>query len=292
MTPNKCAAYAQLSGFGVYGVQAGTRCYGGTSEDLALSLGAASDCTVPCGGDPTVMCGGATSNMVYRLGSIAGCFVDSAQRRLETMLMVTEWAWFKSYVESVFWPRLNNSLSAAADITRQPNGDVFADIGAWGGFTNLGLDNTKTPGITSPSSGGDVAIGRPTFASSVYSNNGTYNPGNAVDAPTWTFFLSAKGVDPWLTVDLGAVYAIDRVVVTNRDVFPEKLADCEIRVGMNLANTSSAVATNPSVWRQQPGSLIDANATMTAEWGNGAAFPSVGRYVTIQVDRATPEPSA
>ncbi len=59
---------------------------------------------------------------------------------------------------------------------------------------------------------GNLALGQPVFASS--QESGSLGPAKAVDGNVATRWASAAGVDPqWLYVDLGAVYALDRVVL-------------------------------------------------------------------------------
>ncbi|WP_431910453.1 discoidin domain-containing protein [Micromonospora carbonacea] len=70
---------------------------------------------------------------------------------------------------------------------------------------------TTPPPTTPPPSGGNLAAGRPVTASS---SNQTYAPTNAVDGNPASYWESANNAFPQtLTVDLGAVRSVDRVVL-------------------------------------------------------------------------------
>ncbi|MFG1849870.1 discoidin domain-containing protein [Micromonospora carbonacea] len=70
---------------------------------------------------------------------------------------------------------------------------------------------TTPPPTTPPPSGGNLAAGRPVTASS---SNQTYAPTNAVDGNPASYWESANNTFPQtLTVDLGAVRSVDRVVL-------------------------------------------------------------------------------
>ncbi|GLY25014.1 discoidin domain-containing protein [Micromonospora sp. NBRC 101691] len=71
---------------------------------------------------------------------------------------------------------------------------------------------TPTPNPTTPPpTGGNLALGRPATASS---QNQTYAAGNAVDGTAGSYWESANNAFPQtLTVDLGAVRRVDRVVL-------------------------------------------------------------------------------
>ena len=72
----------------------------------------------------------------------------------------------------------------------------------------------------------NVALSRPTFACSVYSQTdyGTYTPSHAVDGNNDTdamkagnsCYLSKLEENPWWAVDLGAALAVAAVLFTNR----------------------------------------------------------------------------
>jgi hypothetical protein len=64
MTVAKCATTCRGRGFPIFGVQAGYACFCGTDYG---SYGTATNCTTPCPGDPTKICGGSWANSVYRL---------------------------------------------------------------------------------------------------------------------------------------------------------------------------------------------------------------------------------
>ena len=64
MTVNKCASTCRAGGFPYFGVQAGKACFCGIDYN---SYGTASNCTTPCPGDSSQICGGSWANSVYRL---------------------------------------------------------------------------------------------------------------------------------------------------------------------------------------------------------------------------------
>lgn len=61
----------ELVGLDLYGTQYGSECRGGNDLVLAKSLGALSEsnCHIPCGGMPSIMCGGNFANSLYTLGT-------------------------------------------------------------------------------------------------------------------------------------------------------------------------------------------------------------------------------
>ena len=64
----------------------------------------------------------------------------------------------------------------------------------------------------------NLALGRPSRQLSTYKPTGKYDARNAVDNnPQLCSFTSGRDV-PWWQVELGAVYRIHKVVVTNGDV--------------------------------------------------------------------------
>ena len=65
---------------------------------------------------------------------------------------------------------------------------------------------------------GNVALGRPSRQSRTFMPTRNYDARNAVDNnPQVCAFTSGKDV-PWWLVELGAVYRIQKVVITNGDV--------------------------------------------------------------------------
>ncbi|KXZ43154.1 hypothetical protein GPECTOR_100g7 [Gonium pectorale] len=94
MAPTLCAALARVAGHMLYGVQYGSRCYGGSdlklatsgfivygeqggnqcfagaNLTLAFSLGASSSCDMACIADPTQTCGGTRAISVFLLGDV------------------------------------------------------------------------------------------------------------------------------------------------------------------------------------------------------------------------------
>jgi F5/8 type C domain-containing protein len=65
-------------------------------------------------------------------------------------------------------------------------------------------------GTTPPPATGDLALGRPTTASSA---NGPYVPANTVDGNVSSYWESSGGLPQWVQVDLGAAYTINRLIV-------------------------------------------------------------------------------
>ncbi|QMU71471.1 discoidin domain-containing protein [Streptacidiphilus sp. P02-A3a] len=84
---------------------------------------------------------------------------------------------------------------------------------AYDGHGNVGIQQESFKVVPPPVSGTDVALGKPTTASS-YQSTGTgapYPPSNATDG-NWSTRWASDWSDPqWLEVDLGQVTAIDHV---------------------------------------------------------------------------------
>ncbi len=116
------------------------------------------------------------------------------------------------YAATVLW-----SVSGGGTIATD---GVFTATEAGGPFTvtataleDAGISATAVVSVTPASTPtGNLALGQPVFASS--QESGSLGPAKAVDGNGSTRWASAAGVDPqWLYVDLGAVYAVDRVVL-------------------------------------------------------------------------------
>ncbi|EFJ48203.1 hypothetical protein VOLCADRAFT_91331 [Volvox carteri f. nagariensis] len=148
----------------------------------------------------------------------------------------------------------------------------------------------------------NLALRQATYASSV---NWTWEvstylyPGYAVDgvteypsplhASTLSLFHSeASDPTPWISVDLGAVALVKRVVIINRrDCCQDRLRNAELRIG-NVSITNAAgggdtrnITGNPLVWQQDAGTYINASATIPFD------TPKVGRWVTLQIKQPT-----
>ncbi|GLC68280.1 hypothetical protein PLESTF_000671300 [Pleodorina starrii] len=67
MTIDRCASLARLSGFSFFGLQGGTRCFGGNDLSRAQSFGVSYSCKVPCSGNASEACGGMDSINIYFL---------------------------------------------------------------------------------------------------------------------------------------------------------------------------------------------------------------------------------
>jgi len=117
-----------------------------------------------------------------------------------------------------------------------------------------------------------------------------YDPSQAVDGDTSTvmgsdglyrMFQSGDGdSQPWLCVDLGETFLVDRIVLVNRlDCCGESLANAEVRVGMvsitSVADTEH-IADNVLVWRLE-------GSGQTAEvYDIPLEQATAGRWVTLQ----------
>ncbi|EFJ48199.1 hypothetical protein VOLCADRAFT_91327 [Volvox carteri f. nagariensis] len=146
----------------------------------------------------------------------------------------------------------------------------------------------------------NLALRQAVYASSVYYQRGnTYDPGYAVDGVTEypspldkynVSLFSSKISDstPWISVDLGAVALVKRVVIINRrDCCQDQLRNAELRIG-NVSITNAAgggdtrnITGNPLVWQQDAGTYINASATIPFD------TPKVGRWVTLQIKQPT-----
>ncbi|KAI2663084.1 Fucolectin-1 [Labeo rohita] len=120
---------------------------------------------------------------------------------------------------------------------------------------------------------GNLALKARAVQSSVYSNG---NAENAVDGNRGTDY--GKGscthttaeFNPWWRVDLGNVYSISKVVITNRgDCCKERLKGAQIRIGYNLENNGNNNELAATVL-----TVLDGTKTFEFE-------PVNGRYVNI-----------
>ncbi|EFJ49479.1 hypothetical protein VOLCADRAFT_89941 [Volvox carteri f. nagariensis] len=144
----------------------------------------------------------------------------------------------------------------------------------------------------------NLALRQAVYASSVYLWGDTYlYPGYAVDgvteypspldASTLSLFHSeASDSAPWISVDLGAVALVKRVVIVNRcDCCPERLQSAELRIG-NVSITRGIYAAGGGDTRNITGNLLvwrqDADVGMCASKIIAFDTPKVGRWVTLQ----------
>ncbi|KAK4118393.1 WSC-domain-containing protein, partial [Parathielavia appendiculata] len=92
MTPTQCAAFCDVRGLTVFGVENGNECWcDSTSPDSTLEA-AEGDCTALCTGDDTLLCGGFWRLTVYKKRELevqqvegweySNCYVDADARLL------------------------------------------------------------------------------------------------------------------------------------------------------------------------------------------------------------------
>jgi hypothetical protein len=92
------------------------------------------------------------------------------------------------------------------------NQGVFDAMTAGGPFTVTAQDGTiKGMATVIITAGGNLALNRPAFASSV--EKAGLDASKAVDGLSTTRWSSAFSDPQWIYVDLGAIYTIDRVVL-------------------------------------------------------------------------------
>ncbi len=95
--------------------------------------------------------------------------------------------------------------------------------------------------IASPNlqSGSNLALGRPASTSSI--EGAGFEAGKAVDGNPATRWASAEGIDPqWISVDLGAVYALNRVVLTWEAAYARSY---RVEVSSNASTWSTLYST-------------------------------------------------
>jgi hypothetical protein len=76
-TPTQCIQYCDGKGYPYAAVEFGNQCFCGSSYG---SYGPSANCTSPCSGDGTQVCGGGDAESVYQT-AFFGCFGDNAGRR-------------------------------------------------------------------------------------------------------------------------------------------------------------------------------------------------------------------
>ncbi|GIL55362.1 hypothetical protein Vafri_10919 [Volvox africanus] len=134
----------------------------------------------------------------------------------------------------------------------------------------------------------NLALGQPTYASSSFvlylCPDFDCNPKYIVDGNTTSLdavYQSDFGdVAPWVSIDLGALAAVHRVVLYARSAFliPQQ-SGLEVRVGntsITTAADTSLVSENPVVWQQS--STTEGGAVLDIYLDS----PVVGRWVTAQ----------
>ncbi|GLC75096.1 hypothetical protein PLESTF_001593500 [Pleodorina starrii] len=107
----------------------------------------------------------------------------------------------------------------------------------------------------------NVALGKTAYASSVYLNQ--FPASFAVDGIMTTYtHTNDEDSAKWLSIDLGSVMKVTRIVLWNRqDCCQERLLNAEVRAGTTVIKSNADAALmirNPVVWRQaeapaQPG---------------------------------------
>ena len=134
----------------------------------------------------------------------------------------------------------------------------------------------------------NLALGRPTFASSMYPK---CSPTRAVDGVTQygsldsdypqVFHSAEKDIAPWFSVDLGTTSAsVSRVAIWSRCDADQPWVNAELRIGntsiQSYADTS-ALTSNPLVW------ILDtAIGKCSVQVVSFNTF-KVGRWVTLQM---------
>jgi len=159
MTVETCFTLAAENEFTYFGVQAGTRCYGGFFYGKNSATSAA--CTSPCGGDSNSICGGPTANSIYQVLPEAaetrplfvGCFLDT----LATRDLPTNLASPALTVESCNQLAIINHFTFFA--VQNGNGCFLGN--SYGRFGPAGNCNVPCPGNPTEICGG-------AFANSVY----------------------------------------------------------------------------------------------------------------------------
>lgn len=68
MTVDKCAKWAYGKGYKYIGLQYSVQCWAGNSLASAIRLGVSSACTMPCGGDISMICGGPWALSIFETG--------------------------------------------------------------------------------------------------------------------------------------------------------------------------------------------------------------------------------
>lgn len=66
-----CFSAALAGGYGLFGAQFGGECWLGNDTTLATSLGASNECSIPCWGNKTQICGGNRALSLYRVRGMA-----------------------------------------------------------------------------------------------------------------------------------------------------------------------------------------------------------------------------
>ncbi|EFJ53118.1 hypothetical protein VOLCADRAFT_86071 [Volvox carteri f. nagariensis] len=287
-----------------YGVQYGSFCFGGNDLKRATGFGVSTQCSMQCAGDASKTCGGYWANGLHTLSLDLGCFADNATRRLPTRLdgadmqaefklpqfceMLARQAGLKFYGlqygsqcfggNDLQWA---TSLGPSSGCTYPAVADNSQQFGGWWANRIFAVaDNVvATDGLS------NLALRKPAYASSIYNNNDNYYaPYRAVDGLRADFPVFHTANDDtsatWLSVDLGVVSTIVRVVIYNRCVCCSgRLQSAELRVGnvslMGWADTSS-ITRNPLVWKQTKNLGICAPQVVTLD------PPRVGRWVTLQ----------
>ncbi|EFJ53116.1 hypothetical protein VOLCADRAFT_86069 [Volvox carteri f. nagariensis] len=125
----------------------------------------------------------------------------------------------------------------------------------------------------------NLALNKQVYASSYYSD--TTGPTLAVNGDKTSIFQSGfNDTTPWLSIDLGAIYSVSKIVIYNRqDCCGSRLYNAEVRVGVVPI---SALADG---WRIPENTLV---WTLGGAGTTGAVYtiklspPYEGRWVTLQ----------
>ncbi|GLC44201.1 hypothetical protein PLESTM_001568000 [Pleodorina starrii] len=161
-----------------------------------------------------------------------------------------------------------------------PNGTVLVHTdGAWA-FVEV-----PPPPPPPPSGSDNIAFNKPVFALSTDSPMSSYAPSFAVDGSipvTGDQFYRSAPVDtaPWLAIDLGDIFHIDRIVYYNRrDCCGNNTGGAEFRVGgaqVPINGTAQQMTHNTLVHRSRGSGSTGQVLTINLD------PPVVGRWLTMQ----------
>ncbi|PWW75224.1 WSC-domain-containing protein [Tuber magnatum] len=113
MTPNMCQDYCTGKGYPLSGVEYSTECYCGNVLENGSTIGGSTACTMPCGGAPTLICGGPGALSVYNNTALV------APRQPAVVSEVGNYKSQGCYTEGVGERALAGSGTASSNMTVQ-----------------------------------------------------------------------------------------------------------------------------------------------------------------------------